>query len=159
MSRTSVRDARTERKKSNAPGFTDRSPVSALTMIGKKVMSTTISTLGIRPNPNQTTNIRAHTMSGMTRTKIAIGRIARSINREWAIRLAIEMATVAPSAKPTAAVCSVVAACPRKNPGSPKSLSSTCVGAGTTYEGTPARRVQASQATASAASARAGGQT
>ncbi len=43
----------TERKNASASGSTARSPVTALTSIGKNAMSAAMNTFGVVPNPNQ----------------------------------------------------------------------------------------------------------
>ena len=71
-------DASRERRKSRAPGLTDRRPIRVLTMTGKKVIRAAMRTLGPEPKPNQMTKRGATATTGVTLTRSAMGRRVRS---------------------------------------------------------------------------------
>ena len=62
-------------------------------------------------NPNQIRNTGASTATGVLCSSTMVGRVARSTNREWAMKVATTMAAAKPSQNPSVASRMVMREC------------------------------------------------
>ena len=126
-------------------------------MTGKNVTSTTIRTLGSRPNPNQITNSGAIATTGIVWLVTSSGSTARRTGSQRSSAMAAAMASTTDSAQPTSASTSVGMRWPTAASRKSHSAPTTRDGAGSVIGSIPARRTYPSQARTTIAARAIGG--
>ncbi len=109
-----------ERIRSIAAGSTRPNPSSSTIVTGKNVTSTTMTTFGSRPNPNQITNSGAMATIGMVWLATSSGSTARRIGDQRSSAMAAAIARATETAMPTMVSTSVGTRCDAAASGSPR---------------------------------------